>query len=125
MEACNVYVSTERQASVLQPLLVDADQTIPLLVGRHVDLLPGGVGVEPGQRPLDPACKRRGRAEAGDKSFDLGIIEYDADCLVAQQAVGHIRQAGGDEIGRDMDDVGFDAGGSGDRGIDLTPGKGS
>src|ERR1700751_1550407 len=68
-----------------QSLGINCGQAIPARIGRMVDLLAVGVGVEPGDRFPDAIGELLLRREAGHDAPELCIVENRTVCLIAPQ----------------------------------------
>src|SRR5437660_12839827 len=67
--------------------------------------------------------KRWRGAVAGDKTFNLGVIEDHTYGLITYQCPLLIGQAGGNEVGRNVHQLRFDADGGADDAKELVPGQ--
>ena len=115
---------SERPPALERGRPIGADYLVPALVGRGIDRLSRGISLEPGDRAADSLGEGDPGSEVGHESPDLGIVEYDRNGLVAAEGAFRGRQAGGDEVGRNVHEIGAkDSGGLGGLPEDLIPGQ--
>src|SRR5882762_5006317 len=104
-------------------LFICGDQVVHGGIDLPVDLLPRRIGVEPYEGLSNAFGKRGGGAVAGNKTFNLRVIEDHAYGLITYQCPLLIGQAGGNEVGWNMHQLRFDTDGGADDAKELVPGQ--